>query len=248
MWLEGASGRMARIWWLTIVIAATVAVSLVLPASQRPAAAQSALPPLPAGWPSTLQVGSGDGPGRRRRAAASAPFGFRYQYLAGGVNTGNGWATWNPNGQFVTYYIQDSVQNGITPVFTYYMIYPVGAGSGQVREPTRVATNLQQHRDDDRRTSTTSSCSSSAPARSPTTRRPPRRARHVGLHPAASSGRQRRRPFQSRSPAPACPSWPGCPTTPPAWPRPSSGCATRTRRTSCLATTSASGAPAPTFS
>ena len=24
------------------------------------------------------------------------PVGFRYQYLSGGVNTGNGWATWNP--------------------------------------------------------------------------------------------------------------------------------------------------------
>ena len=31
----------------------------------------------------------------------AAPFGFRYQYLAGGVNTGSGWSTWNPNGSFV---------------------------------------------------------------------------------------------------------------------------------------------------
>ena len=37
------------------------------------------------------------------RSVPRPPFGFRYQYLAGGVNTGNGWATWNTNGQFVTY-------------------------------------------------------------------------------------------------------------------------------------------------
>ena len=45
---------------------------------------------------------------------------------------------------------------------------------------------------------------------------------------------------------PASPSWPGCPTTSPGWPRRSSGCANRTRPTSCSATTSASGALATT--
>ncbi|MEA2286004.1 MAG: hypothetical protein QOJ21_2047, partial [Solirubrobacteraceae bacterium] len=25
---------------------------------------------------------------------------WRYQYLTGGVNTGSGWSTWNPNGEF----------------------------------------------------------------------------------------------------------------------------------------------------
>ena len=44
---------------------------------------------------------------------ATAPFAFRYQYLAGGVNTGSGWATWNSNGDFPRYYIEDSVANGI---------------------------------------------------------------------------------------------------------------------------------------
>jgi Purple acid Phosphatase, N-terminal domain len=71
---------------------------------------------------------------------ARAPFAFRYQYLAGGVNTGGGWATWNADGQFVTYYIQDSLAQGITPVFTYYMIYqslPGGAG-----EQSAVLANL----------------------------------------------------------------------------------------------------------
>ena len=53
-------------------------------------------------------VGAGGGtgeeallPGEAAGQRASAPFRFRYQYLAGGVNTGNGWATWNANGAFV---------------------------------------------------------------------------------------------------------------------------------------------------
>lgn len=87
-----------------------------------PAAAQSTLPPVPVGWPSTVQLGMGDGPGGAATMRATAAFGFRYQYLTGGVNTGSGWSTWNPNGAFVTYYIQDSIANHITPVLTYYQL------------------------------------------------------------------------------------------------------------------------------
>jgi hypothetical protein len=51
-----------------------------------------------------------------------APFGFRYQYLAGGVNTGQGWSTWNPGGSFVTRYDEESWAAGEIPVFSYYML------------------------------------------------------------------------------------------------------------------------------
>jgi hypothetical protein len=73
---------------------------------------------------------------------ATAPFGLRYQYLAGGVNTGNGWTKWNPNGEFVTHYIEDSLANGIIPVFTYYQIVQSlpGATGG---ESNAVLANLQ---------------------------------------------------------------------------------------------------------
>ena len=102
----------------------------------------AALPPLPAGWPSTkLELGQNDGPGGAAGMASVAPFEFRYQYLAGGVNTGNGWANWNANGGFVTYYIQDSVANGITPAFSYYMLYQSSPGNGQ-SEYDGVYTNL----------------------------------------------------------------------------------------------------------
>jgi hypothetical protein len=110
------------------------------PESDRVAAAE--LPALPASWPATLQLGMADSPGGASSMRTTAPFGFRYQYLAGGVNTGGGWATWNPNGAFVTYYIQDSVANNITPVFTYYMLYQSQPGVSQ-GEATGVITNLQ---------------------------------------------------------------------------------------------------------
>jgi hypothetical protein len=59
---------------------------------------RSGLPPLPARWPTTLQLGTADAPGDAPALRRSAPFGFRYQYLAGGANTGQGWSTWNPDG------------------------------------------------------------------------------------------------------------------------------------------------------
>jgi len=63
-----------------------------------------------------------DEPGGARSLQRTAPFGFRYQYLAGGANTGKGWATWNENGSFVTRYIRDSVAHKMIPVFPYYML------------------------------------------------------------------------------------------------------------------------------
>ncbi|MHB8514474.1 MAG: hypothetical protein ACYDCT_03670 [Dehalococcoidia bacterium] len=102
------------------------------PATPTPAASirTQALPPVPGGWPATtLQLGMADNPGAAAAMKATAPFAFRYQYLAGGVNTGNGWATWNAGGQFATYYIQDSIANGIVPVFTYYMMFQSSPGN-----------------------------------------------------------------------------------------------------------------------
>ena len=68
--------------------------------------------------------------GRRGRAAAERPLRLRYQYLAGGVNTGSGWATWNPDGSFVTRYVAESRRAGIVPVFSYYMLLQSKPGGG----------------------------------------------------------------------------------------------------------------------
>jgi len=70
----------------------------------------------PAGWPTTVQLGMADGAGGAATMKATAPFGFRYQYLAGGVNTGSGWSTWNPDGSFVSLYVRESVAARIVPV------------------------------------------------------------------------------------------------------------------------------------
>jgi hypothetical protein len=78
--------------------------------------------PLPTGWPAQIELGMADSPNGAAAMKATAPFKFRYQYLAGGANTGNGWATWNTNGDFPKFYIQDSVANSIIPVFTYYQL------------------------------------------------------------------------------------------------------------------------------
>src|SRR3954468_23803764 len=69
-----------------------------------------------------IQLGLASQPGGAAAMRKAAPFGYRYQYLAGGVNTGSGWSTWNENGTFVTRYIDESRKAGIAPVFTYYMI------------------------------------------------------------------------------------------------------------------------------
>src|SRR4051794_22005947 len=76
-----------------------------------------------------IQLGLADQPGGASTLRKVAPFGYRYQYLAGGVNTGSGWSTWNENGTFVTRYIDESRKAGITPVFTYYMIRQSRPGS-----------------------------------------------------------------------------------------------------------------------
>ncbi|MGZ4603769.1 MAG: hypothetical protein ACXV0U_09250, partial [Kineosporiaceae bacterium] len=107
-----------------------------------PARAAVALPPVPATWPSgRLELGLADAPGGAAALRASTSIGFRYQYLAGGVNTGSGWATWNTDGQFVSYYVADSVAHGMTPVFPYYMLLQSNPSAG-ADEAARDLSNL----------------------------------------------------------------------------------------------------------
>src|SRR5258708_35229790 len=92
--------------------------------------AAAAQAPLPAGWPARMELGMADSPGGAAAMRATAPFLFRYQYLAGGVNTGSGGATWKPNRDFVRVFIQDSAANGLIPVFTYYQLLQSRPGGG----------------------------------------------------------------------------------------------------------------------
>jgi hypothetical protein len=89
------------------------------------AAAALSLPPLPHAWPHTFQIGLAQSPGDERGS-----FGFRYQYLAGGVNTGHGWSTWNPDGTFASMYVRDSWKHAKIPVLSYYMLLQSKPGGG----------------------------------------------------------------------------------------------------------------------
>jgi hypothetical protein len=81
-----------------------------------------AVVPIPAGWPHHLALGVTDAAGDAQQLARHAPFDIRYQYLAGGVNTGAGWATWDPNGTFASSYVDESIAAGMIPVLTYYQL------------------------------------------------------------------------------------------------------------------------------
>jgi hypothetical protein len=96
---------------------------------------------VPAGWPSSLQLGMSSGPGDAARMRATAPFGLRSQYLAGGANTGSGWSTWNTDGAFVTYYAQDSRDQGMRSIFDYYMLLQSQPATG-VDEGAKDWSNL----------------------------------------------------------------------------------------------------------
>ena len=77
---------------------------------------------LPFGWPHHLLLGVADPPGDAHRLARQAHVDARYQYLSGGVNTGHGWATWNPDGTFASMYVRESIAAHIIPVLTYYQL------------------------------------------------------------------------------------------------------------------------------
>jgi hypothetical protein len=89
----------------------------------------------------TLALGLANAPGDAAHAQA-LHVRYRYQYLAGGVDTGNGWATWNPDGTFVSRYVRESHRHRLVPVLTYYMLLqsrPDRPGG----EAARVLANLR---------------------------------------------------------------------------------------------------------
>src|SRR3954452_17771309 len=90
-----------------------------------------------------IELGLASQPGGAAAMRKAARFGFRYEYLAGGVNTGNGWSIWNENGSFVTRYVDESVKAHMTPVFTYYMIRQSLPGRDNPDEPRAVLDNLR---------------------------------------------------------------------------------------------------------
>jgi hypothetical protein len=93
------------------------------------AALAAALP----GWaPSHVELGLANCCANGATHARAYHASWRYQYLTGGVNTGHGWATWNPDGTYTSNYVRESRRAGVTPVLTYYqLLQSHGAGDGQ---------------------------------------------------------------------------------------------------------------------
>jgi hypothetical protein len=96
---------------------------------------------LPLGWPHHLVLGLTSPPGNAAKLHASTGLDARYQYLAGGVNTGHGWATWNPNGTFASSYARESIAQHMIPVLTYYQLLQSRPSSGK-NELQRDLSNL----------------------------------------------------------------------------------------------------------
>ncbi|HEY8582148.1 MAG TPA: hypothetical protein VIL49_04350, partial [Capillimicrobium sp.] len=117
------------------LLATLLCALLLAPAARAGAAAP---------WPSrSLQIGVEDAEGGAGALRASAPFGLRYHYLAGGVNTGQGWQGWaTGGGSFVSGFIADSARHGMIPVFSYYELRQSHPGAGLADEQAAVIANL----------------------------------------------------------------------------------------------------------
>jgi hypothetical protein len=89
-----------------------------------------------------LEAGQGD----TWMPQSGIPWDVTYQYLAGGVNTGQGWETWNPNGTFALNYARDASQHGYVPMFPYYEILQSRGPCGTCDEIKRDLAHLNDPR------------------------------------------------------------------------------------------------------
>jgi hypothetical protein len=77
---------------------------------------------VPAGLPAHVSVGLGNFD-LSWVNGSGVTWGYRYQYISSGVNTPNGWTTWNsPPGEFALLYMNASHSKGMIPVFDYYQM------------------------------------------------------------------------------------------------------------------------------
>ncbi len=118
------------------VVAIAVALALVLPLNTVPANA------LPSGLPSHFALGVSAGQGDTWMPSTGIPWDYRMQYLAGGVNTGSGWETWNSNGTFALNYAAESAQHGYIPLFPYYEMLQSNGSCGSCGEAQKDISNL----------------------------------------------------------------------------------------------------------
>ncbi|HET7487116.1 MAG TPA: hypothetical protein VFJ85_04250 [Acidimicrobiales bacterium] len=132
---------------LTAVLATVLAV--ILPsAASRPAAADaaSARAARLVALPGHLGLGLAaqpDGGGLYGWLPASGvPWDYAYAYLAGGVNTGEGWQGWNDEATYPLHYAQGASARGYIPVFSYYQLQQSNGPCGACDEDERDLANL----------------------------------------------------------------------------------------------------------
>jgi len=101
---------------------------------------------VPAGLPTHVGVGLAASPDDLAPggwvASTGVPFDYAYQYLAGGVNTGQGWQTWNASAEFPDLYANAAHARGTIPVFSYYMLLQSSGSCGACAEAQKDLTNL----------------------------------------------------------------------------------------------------------
>jgi len=124
---------------VALVLCLAAGLAGVVGGGGLPAAAAA---PLPV---DRLHFGLANGPGDLGWMTATGGWRYRYQYLAGGVNTANPWQTWQdpaqPPGQFVVDYSRASAAHGYVPVFTYYELLQSSPSTGS-SESDRDWSNL----------------------------------------------------------------------------------------------------------
>ena len=97
---------------------------------------------LPVGWPHHLVLGVTNSPGEAHALRSHARVDARYQYLSGGVNTGDDWTHWNPNGTFASMYVRESIAQHMIPVLTFYELLQSKPSTGG-DEAARDLSNLR---------------------------------------------------------------------------------------------------------
>ena len=146
--------REAQVVAATLVV---VAIALGMTAGTSPAGASGGLQtmprvvsgralPVPTGLPGHFGFGVAAGPGSDGvtgwMPGSGVPWDYAYTYLAGGVNTGLGWQTWNANAQYPLWYAQASTAHGYIPTMPYYMLLQSTGPCDSCPEAQRDLSNL----------------------------------------------------------------------------------------------------------
>jgi hypothetical protein len=99
---------------------------------------------IPAGFPSTMGVGLFNNPPISNEPSG-VPWTYRYAYLAGGVNTGEGWQNYGTN--WAQNYVADTRAHGQIPGFVYYNILQSLPANDEYGNLQNASTMLSYYQD-----------------------------------------------------------------------------------------------------